>query len=104
MTMMSRVSYGHKLRTCQNPTDDCSHPRGVSAEQGTVAPLNDSSLLPCLLRRGHFIIFSGGMPRASYGDRHCVTILQGQTLLTLDFTSRVIDFFTVGSTEAEDGT
>ncbi|XP_058012954.1 lethal(2) giant larvae protein homolog 1 isoform X1 [Ahaetulla prasina] len=51
---------------------------------------------------GHFIIFSGGMPRASYGDRHCVTILQGQTLLTLDFTSRVIDFFTVGSTEAED--
>ncbi|XP_070617541.1 lethal(2) giant larvae protein homolog 1 isoform X2 [Erythrolamprus reginae] len=51
---------------------------------------------------GHFIIFSGGMPRASYGDRHCVSILQGQTLVTLDFTSRVIDFFTVGSAEAED--
>ncbi|KAJ7305987.1 hypothetical protein JRQ81_010353 [Phrynocephalus forsythii] len=49
----------------------------------------------------HYIIFSGGMPRASYGDRHCVTILQGQTLVTLDFTSRVIDFFTVCNTEAE---
>ncbi|KAH0632032.1 hypothetical protein JD844_020056 [Phrynosoma platyrhinos] len=50
---------------------------------------------------GHYIIFSGGMPRASYGDRHCVTILQGQTLVTLDFTSRVIDFFTVYNTEVE---
>nr|XP_033770016.1 lethal(2) giant larvae protein homolog 1 isoform X1 [Geotrypetes seraphini] len=50
----------------------------------------------------HFIVFSGGMPRASYGDRHCVTVLQGKTLVTLDFTSRVIDFFTVYSTEAEE--
>uniref|UniRef100_A0A8C5PSX4 LLGL scribble cell polarity complex component 1 n=1 Tax=Leptobrachium leishanense TaxID=445787 RepID=A0A8C5PSX4_9ANUR len=45
----------------------------------------------------HFILFSGGMPRASYGDRHCVTIMQGKNLVTLDFTSRVIDFFTVCS-------
>ncbi|KAF7243084.1 hypothetical protein EYD10_10569 [Varanus komodoensis] len=51
---------------------------------------------------GHYIIFSGGMPRASYGDRHCVTVLQGQTLVTLDFTSRVIDFFTVCGTEVEE--
>ncbi|CAH2307720.1 lethal(2) giant larvae homolog 1 isoform X1 [Pelobates cultripes] len=51
----------------------------------------------------HFIIFSGGMPRASYGDRHCVTILQDKNLVTLDFTSRVIDFFTVCSLQSEDG-
>ncbi|XP_029432049.1 lethal(2) giant larvae protein homolog 1 isoform X2 [Rhinatrema bivittatum] len=50
----------------------------------------------------HFIVFSGGMPRASYGDRHCVTVLQGKTLVTLDFTSRVIDFFTVYNTEAQE--
>ncbi|NWQ84990.1 L2GL1 protein, partial [Columbina picui] len=50
-----------------------------------------------------FIIFSGGMPRASYGDRHCVTVMQGQTLATLDFTSRVIDFFTVQSAETPEG-
>ncbi|XP_018090058.1 lethal giant larvae isoform X2 [Xenopus laevis] len=49
-----------------------------------------------------FIIFSGGMPRASYGDRHCVTILQGQNLVTLDFTSRVVDFFTVCPLKSED--
>ncbi|XP_040212347.1 lethal(2) giant larvae protein homolog 1 isoform X3 [Rana temporaria] len=50
----------------------------------------------------HFIIFSGGMPRASYGDRHCVTIMQGKNLVTLDFTSRVIDFFTVCPLQSED--
>uniref|UniRef100_A0A8B9E4Z9 LLGL scribble cell polarity complex component 1 n=1 Tax=Anser cygnoides TaxID=8845 RepID=A0A8B9E4Z9_ANSCY len=50
-----------------------------------------------------FIIFNGGMPRASYGDRHCVSVLQGQTLATLDFTSRVIDFFTVQNPEVPEG-
>nr|XP_058904391.1 lethal(2) giant larvae protein homolog 1 isoform X8 [Kogia breviceps] len=50
----------------------------------------------------HFVVFSGGMPRASYGDRHCVSVLQAETLVTLDFTSRVIDFFTVHSTRPED--
>lgn len=58
---------------------------------------------PLPLCRGHFIIFSGGMPRASYGDRHCVSVLQAETLVTLDFTSRIIDFFTVHSTQPEDG-
>ncbi|KAM8798550.1 lethal(2) giant larvae protein homolog 1 [Eudromia elegans] len=53
---------------------------------------------------GHpFIIFNGGMPRASYGDRHCVSVLQGQNLATLDFTSRVIDFFTVQSPAVAEG-
>ncbi|KAM4844100.1 lethal(2) giant larvae protein homolog 1 isoform 7-T7 [Thomomys bottae] len=50
---------------------------------------------------GHFIIFSGGMPRASYGDRHCVSVMRAETLVTLDFTSRVIDFFTVHNTRPE---
>uniref|UniRef100_A0A8C7KVB7 LLGL scribble cell polarity complex component 1 n=1 Tax=Oncorhynchus kisutch TaxID=8019 RepID=A0A8C7KVB7_ONCKI len=43
----------------------------------------------------------GGMPRASYGDRHCVTIQQDKQHVTLDFTSRVIDFFTVHTTDLE---
>ncbi|KAG5279416.1 hypothetical protein AALO_G00077560 [Alosa alosa] len=45
------------------------------------------------------VLFSGGMPRASYGDRHCLTILQDSTHVTLDFTSRVIDFFTIHCTD-----
>ncbi|RVE69268.1 hypothetical protein OJAV_G00076060 [Oryzias javanicus] len=45
------------------------------------------------------ILYSGGMPRASYGDRHCLTIQQDKEHVTLDFTSRVIDFFTVHSVD-----
>ncbi|XP_072532436.1 lethal(2) giant larvae protein homolog 1 isoform X2 [Salminus brasiliensis] len=47
------------------------------------------------------VLFSGGMPRASYGDRHCLTILQDSQHVTLDFTSRVIDFFTVHCTDRD---
>uniref|UniRef100_A0A3Q3VIW6 Lethal giant larvae homologue 2 domain-containing protein n=1 Tax=Mola mola TaxID=94237 RepID=A0A3Q3VIW6_MOLML len=47
------------------------------------------------------LLYSGGMPRASYGDRHCLTIQQDKDHVTLDFTSRVIDFFTVHSIEKE---
>lgn len=43
------------------------------------------------------------MPRASYGDRHCLTIQQDKDHVTLDFTSRVIDFFTVHDIELEKG-
>ena len=63
------------------------------------APGPGGSHAPWSLYRGHFIIFSGGMPRASYGDRHCVSVLRAETLVTLDFTSRIIDFFTVHSTK-----
>lgn len=49
------------------------------------------------------LLYSGGMPRASYGDRHCLTIQQDKDHVTLDFTSRVIDFFTVHSVEQERG-
>ncbi|KAM7448355.1 Lethal(2) giant larvae protein 1 [Porites harrisoni] len=50
------------------------------------------------------VFFSGGMPRASYGDRHCVCLIQDANLVdggdntpqvAFDFTSRVVDFFTV---------
>lgn len=50
------------------------------------------------------VFFSGGMPRASYGDRHCVSLIQDANLVeggdntpqvAFDFTSRVMDFFTV---------
>uniref|UniRef100_A0A3Q3B2E7 LLGL scribble cell polarity complex component 1 n=1 Tax=Kryptolebias marmoratus TaxID=37003 RepID=A0A3Q3B2E7_KRYMA len=47
------------------------------------------------------LLYSGGMPRASYGDRHCLTVQQDKEHVTLDFTSRVIDFFTVHSIKPE---
>uniref|UniRef100_A0AAQ4NSZ6 LLGL scribble cell polarity complex component 1 n=1 Tax=Gasterosteus aculeatus aculeatus TaxID=481459 RepID=A0AAQ4NSZ6_GASAC len=48
------------------------------------------------------VLYSGGMPRASYGDRHCLTIQQDKEHVTLDFTSRVIDFFTVHGVEQDE--
>lgn len=39
------------------------------------------------------IIFSGGMPRSSYGDRQCVSVHCNGDKVCLDFTSKVIDFF-----------
>ena len=44
--------------------------------------------------REDLIIFSGGMPRASYSDKYTVTVYgnNGKTHVVLDFTSKVIDF------------
>ncbi|XP_039255699.2 lethal(2) giant larvae protein homolog 1-like isoform X1 [Styela clava] len=42
-----------------------------------------------------FVVFSGGMPRANYGDRHCVSVICGRDHVTFDITSRIIDFFLV---------
>ncbi|XP_037611029.1 LLGL scribble cell polarity complex component 2 isoform X1 [Sebastes umbrosus] len=44
-----------------------------------------------------FLLFSGGMPRASYGDRHCITVIHSKTHVALDFTSRIIDFFAINA-------
>ncbi|XP_069785455.1 LLGL scribble cell polarity complex component 2 isoform X1 [Narcine bancroftii] len=54
-------------------------------------------------QRTPFILFKGGMPRASYGDRHCVSVLHGSKQIAFDFTSRVIDFFVVdeGGSESD---
>ena len=42
------------------------------------------------------VIFSGGLPRASYGDKHSVSILEDNTVkVVLDFTSKVVDFFSI---------
>lgn len=42
------------------------------------------------------------MQRASYGDRHTITVMTKDKHLVFDFTSKVIDFFTVFPKE-EDG-
>ncbi|XP_053961405.1 lethal(2) giant larvae protein [Anastrepha ludens] len=40
------------------------------------------------------VIFSGGMPRSTYGDHNCVSVHSSDgSKVCLDFTSKVIDFF-----------
>uniref|UniRef100_A0A8D0L675 LLGL scribble cell polarity complex component 2 n=1 Tax=Sphenodon punctatus TaxID=8508 RepID=A0A8D0L675_SPHPU len=48
-----------------------------------------------------YIIFQGGMPRASFGDRHSITVVHGSQQIAFDFTSRVIDFFVISSADAD---
>jgi len=40
-------------------------------------------------------VFVGGMPRASYGDRHTVSVIHGEKHVVFDFSSKVIDFFVI---------
>lgn len=52
-------------------------------------PAHPCSSVPARLP---FTIFQGGMPRASYGDRHCISVIHNGQQTAFDFTSRVIDF------------
>jgi len=45
------------------------------------------------------MIFAGGMPRASYGDRFTVSVMHGDSHVVLDFTSKVVDFVTLGKND-----
>lgn len=51
----------------------------------------------------NLIIFSGGMPRASYSEKYTVTVYgsNGKTHVVLDFTSKVIDFTHIESDRGE---
>ncbi|XP_041364790.1 lethal(2) giant larvae protein homolog 1-like isoform X2 [Gigantopelta aegis] len=51
-----------------------------------------------------YIIFSGGMPRASYGDRHTISVMQGENHVVFDFTSRIVDFVTITRAQETDQT
>ncbi|XP_056406293.1 LLGL scribble cell polarity complex component 2 isoform X4 [Hyla sarda] len=47
-------------------------------------------------RRGSpYIVFQGGMPMASYGDRHSITVVHGSQQTAFDFTSRIIDHMVI---------
>jgi len=53
-------------------------------------------------QRDPIIIFSGGMPRASHGDKHTVTVMQGQKHVVFDFMSKFIDFLLLSSFDPSD--
>lgn len=48
------------------------------------------------------IFFYGGLPRASYGDKHCISVLDRNNVqVLLDFTSKIIDFFAIRNIDNE---
>lgn len=64
-----------------------------------VALLDSCVLLTCASFRcsDPFVLFSGGMPRASHGDRHTVTVMRGSEHVVFDLTSKIIDFIFISS-------
>jgi len=62
-----------------------------------------SAYAAVFLLRLPYVIFQGGMPRASYGDRHSISVIHGSQQTAFDFTSRVIDFFVIFSSEPTAG-
>ncbi|XP_077315728.1 LLGL scribble cell polarity complex component 2 isoform X1 [Lithobates pipiens] len=49
-------------------------------------------------RRGSpYIVFQGGMPMASYGDRHSISVVHGSQQIAFDFTSRIIDHLVIAN-------
>uniref|UniRef100_A0A8D2B1B9 LLGL scribble cell polarity complex component 2 n=1 Tax=Sciurus vulgaris TaxID=55149 RepID=A0A8D2B1B9_SCIVU len=94
---------GRLIVTCHSDGSHCQWP--VSSETQQPEPLRTSmpyGPFPCkaitkifwlTTRQGlPFTIFQGGMPRASYGDRHCISVVHNGQQTAFDFTSRVIDF------------
>ncbi|XP_068120557.1 LOW QUALITY PROTEIN: LLGL scribble cell polarity complex component 2 [Hyperolius riggenbachi] len=52
------------------------------------------------VRRGSpYIVFQGGMPMASYGDRHSISVVHGNQQVAFDFTSRIIDHLVVANSD-----
>ncbi|XP_063097716.1 LLGL scribble cell polarity complex component 2 isoform X6 [Cavia porcellus] len=94
---------GHLIVTCHSDGSHCQWP--VSSDTQQPEPLHSSmpyGPFPCkaitkifwlTTKQGlPFTIFQGGMPRASYGDRHCISVFHDSQQTAFDFTSRVIDF------------
>lgn len=49
-----------------------------------------------------YVIFSGGCPRVNYSDKITITVIQGeQSHVCFDFTSKIIEFFTVDKPSIE---
>ncbi|CAD5112112.1 DgyrCDS1353 [Dimorphilus gyrociliatus] len=77
-------------------------------KEGVFGPFPCKGILNIIRTEGSdkdcLLIFNGGLPRASYGDRNAVTIQRGVETITLDLTSKVIDFELIYNTEGEPDT
>uniref|UniRef100_F7BKG3 LLGL scribble cell polarity complex component 2 n=1 Tax=Xenopus tropicalis TaxID=8364 RepID=F7BKG3_XENTR len=47
--------------------------------------------------RSPYVVFQGGMPMASYGDRHIISVVHGNQQTAFDFTSRIIDHVVIAN-------
>lgn len=65
-----------------------------------------SNLVEYVLQFSHpspIKLYTGGMPRASHGDRYTLTAMRGDKMVVFDFGSAVIDFVVVPSLKNQKG-
>lgn len=48
-------------------------------------------------------LYTGGMPRASYGDRYTLTAMRDDKMVVFDFGSAIVDFVVVPSLQNQKG-
>ncbi|KAL8593324.1 hypothetical protein ACOMHN_009977 [Nucella lapillus] len=82
---------------------ESSEPKDSVTPYGPFPCKGINKLLLKASKGGRYVMFSGGMPRASYGDRHTVTVMQGDDLhVVFDFTSRIVDFMVLSRADESD--
>uniref|UniRef100_A0AAR2KWH1 LLGL scribble cell polarity complex component 2 n=1 Tax=Pygocentrus nattereri TaxID=42514 RepID=A0AAR2KWH1_PYGNA len=91
-------SYCHWTVTGKDPQTE---PEKQETPYGKIPSILVDSGISTVSKLPPFLIFSGGMPRASYGDRHCISVIHSKTHVALDFTSRIIDFFVIRDGERD---
>ncbi|XP_066560949.1 LLGL scribble cell polarity complex component 2 isoform X2 [Amia ocellicauda] len=96
--ILSSHSDGSYCQWTLNDEDRQAEPDKHEMPYGTFPCKAISKIMQLSTKQGPpFLIFSGGMPRASYGDRHCISVIHSKTHVALDFTSRIIDYFATTS-------
>ncbi|XP_028826093.1 LLGL scribble cell polarity complex component 2 isoform X2 [Denticeps clupeoides] len=96
ITIISSHSDGSYCHWSVSEEDVQSQPNKQETPYGSFPCKAISKILQLPTKQGPpYLIFSGGMPRASYGDRHCISVIHSKTHIALDFTSRIIDFFVI---------
>lgn len=59
-------------------------------------------ILTTQLNTNRLVVFSGGLPRASYGDKYTVSCINDNKHVVFDFTSKVIDFLFIDTRPPEE--
>jgi lethal(2) giant larvae protein len=89
--------------TTTNKPSSCT---SYSAPNIVYGPYPCKSVTKCIVKTCRndqpYVIFSGGCPRVNYSDKITISVIQGENShVCFDFTSKIIDFFTIDRPHSE---
>ena len=94
------------IETISTPTTGVPNCTSSSAPNIVYGPFPCKPVSKCLVKTVRneqpFVIFSGGCPRINYSDKITISVIQGENShVCFDFTSKIIEFFTIDRPSAE---